>query len=72
MIYTFTDVFDNLEHEALKLLSPDDDVINYMKVAYNFVTDGRYDSAILPKLPPDFLLSPPSFHCPLELSTNAA
>jgi hypothetical protein len=42
MIYTFTDIFDNLEHAALKLLSPDDDVTNYMKVAYNFVTDGRY------------------------------
>ncbi len=28
MIYTFTDIFDNLEHAALKLLSPDDDVTN--------------------------------------------
>lgn len=39
MIYNVTNIFDHLEHEALKLLSPDDDVTNHMKVHSDSVTN---------------------------------
>jgi hypothetical protein len=41
MIYNITNVFDNLENEALKLLNPDDDVTNHMKVHADSVTDKK-------------------------------
>lgn len=66
MIYTFTDIFDNLEHAALKLLSPDDDVTNYMKVAYNFVTDGRYAQCNSSKVSTWFFAFSPLFSLPLR------